>query len=99
MTLQQGLAQLDHVPKGVTLTVGPQWEDLPKDSLPPAPSATPSEVAASFGKANPTFGSVLAIGPPMMVLLNASPGAPDPYAEMPYYAIVPLFAASLTEAQ
>jgi len=99
MTLQQGLAQLDHIPKGVTLTVGPQWEDLPKDSLPPAPSATPSEVAASFGKANPTFGSVLAIGPPMMVLLNASPGVPDPYAGMPYFDAVPLFAASLTDAQ
>jgi hypothetical protein len=99
MTLQQGLAQLDHIPKGVTLTVGPQWEDLPKESLPPAPSATPSEVAASFGKANPTFGSVLAIGPPMMVLLNASPGVPDPYAGMASYDVVPLFAASLTDAQ
>lgn len=99
MTLQQGLAQLDHIPKGVTLTVGPQWEDLPKDSLPPAPSATPSEVAGAFGKSNPTFGSVLAIGPPMMVLLNASPGAPDPYTGMPYFDVVPLFAASLTDAQ
>ena len=99
MTLQQGLAQLDHTPKGVTLTVGPQWEDLPKDSLPPSPSATPSEVAGSFGKANPTFGDVLAIGPPTMVLLNPSPGTPDPYAGMSAYDVVPLFAASLTDAQ
>ncbi len=99
MTLQQGLAQLNHIPKGVTLTVGPQWEDLPKDSLPPLPSATPSDVAGAFGKANPTFGSVLAIGPPMMVLLNPAPGVPDPYAGMPSFDVVPLFAASLTSAQ
>ncbi len=35
----------------------------------------------------------------MMALLNSSPGAPDPYAGMPYYDVVPLFAASLTDAQ
>ena len=99
MTLQQGLAQLDHTPKGITLTVGPQWEDLPKDSLPPQPSATPSDVAGVFGKANLTFGSVMAIGPPTMVLLNPSPGVPDPYAGMAAYDVVPFFAASLTPAQ
>ena len=99
MKLLQGLMQITPAPPGVTLTVGPQWEDLPKGSLPPKPSATPSEVAASFGKSNPTFGQVLAIGPPLMVLLNPDPGTPDPFAGMPYYDVVPLFAATLTEAQ
>ena len=99
MTLLQGLTQITPLPSGVTLTVGPQWEDLPKESLAPAPTATVADVASSFGKANQTFGGVVAVGPPTMVLLNASPGEPDPYDGMPYYDVVPLFAATLTDGQ
>ena len=99
MTLLQGLTQITPLPSGVTLTVGPQWEDLPKESLVPAPTATVADVTSSFGKANRTFGGVVAVGPPTMVLLNASPGEPDPYDGMPYFDVVPLFAATLTDGQ
>lgn len=99
MNLQAALAQISPVPAGITLTVGPQWEDIARDKRPPGPSATVAEVAQLFGKVTRKFGVVRAIAPPTMTLLSAGPGEPNPFEGMAYYDVVPLLAASLTDSQ
>lgn len=99
MNLQAALAQISPVPAGITLTVGPQWEDIARDRRPPGPSATVAEVAQLFGKVTRKFGVVRAIAPPTMTLLSAGPGEPNPFDGMAYYDVVPLLVASLSDSQ
>lgn len=87
-------------PQGeVVLTVGAAQSLLPLSEAPPGPDAPLSAVAGTFHKTLRTFGSVSAIAPPTMTLLNARPVNPNIYDGMPPQEDMKFLAASLTPGQ
>ena len=85
--------------KGVTLAVDADKIKLPQDALLPGTSPTIAEVADAYGRTTQRFGSVTAIAPPTMVVLNTAPGEPNIYAGMPALDAFTLLCAGLSDAQ
>jgi hypothetical protein len=97
-TLMDALS-LARVMDEVTLTIGPQWEPLPKENLAPQNSSTLGAIAQAYKRAFRRFGGVAAIAPPLMDIINPNPTNPNPFDGMPEGELMPIFAASLKEEQ
>jgi hypothetical protein len=90
---------LARVTNEVTLTIGPQWESLPKENLAPQNGATPGAIAKAYNRAFRRFGGVAAIAPAKMDIINPNPTNPNPFEGMPESDLMPIFSASLKEEQ
>lgn len=97
-TLQQALADAA-LPSVVTLSVGPQWEKLPKGKTASRKGADVRQVAQAYDKTVRRFGTVAGVTFPTMTILNTAPDAPNPFDGIPFWDLLPLFAASLSEGQ
>ncbi|MCA1597220.1 MAG: hypothetical protein LC772_12475, partial [Chloroflexi bacterium] len=62
---------------GVALSVDAQSVTLPANAPPPGPGASWEAVGAAYGRLVKRFGSVAAVAPPTMTLLNSAPQMPD----------------------
>lgn len=97
-TLAQVLAALPPPSHGVLLAVGAERAALPAPSDAAGTAPDPHSLAA-FGYAQMPCGSVSAVAPSTMAVLNGSPAAPDIAADLrPTYAFQ-MLAASLDNAQ
>ena len=99
LTLAAALAAVRPPEGEVVLAVAAQKTRLPPGAAPPAGGASLGEVAEAFGRITQDFGSVTAVGPPTMTLLNTAPGTPNIYADLPPDDAVKLLAATLSPAQ
>ena len=105
-TLDAALAAVtwDVSRRGPLLVVNPQGTRALPSSEPPPASERAGDVnlrtlAARFGRQLMPAGSLTALVPITMVVLNAQPGRPNPYAGLPRSQKVKLLMASLTPAQ
>ncbi len=86
-------------PVTVLLAVGAERVSLPKDAaLPPALSSA-DDIALAFGYKTQTFGTVTALAPATMVVLNEDPAPPNVAADLAPGVAFKLLAASLDDAQ
>ena len=84
---------------GVVLAVGAAERRLPPDTTSPKTGATLNQIAAAFGLIARRFGSVTALAPPTMTLINADPKNPDLFQDLDDGDKFKIFAASLTQTQ
>ena len=99
LTLAQALAALPPPDSGLRLSVSAEQVTLPDDAPPPPAAASPSDVAAAFGDQALSFGSIVAVAPSTMTLLNPQPGPPNIAADINYSTAFKMLAASLDDAQ
>lgn len=90
--------------RGPLLVVNPQGTlSLPPSEALPAPDRTTNSelrlLAARFGRQTMPLRSLTVLAPTTMVVLNAHPGIPNPYAGMQRNQMVKLLMASLTSDQ
>ena len=100
LTLDDALGQatpLAH--NGVALSVNAGKVRLLAGTVLPGTKLTVSEAASLFRRASQNFGSVTALAPPTMIVLNTAPGEPNIYAGMPPLDAYTLLLASLSETQ
>jgi hypothetical protein len=86
-------------PGQLVLAINGDWFSAPKDAAPLGTSPHFPQIAADYGMKTQTYGTVSAIAPVNMTILNTAPGEPDIYADMPTYAAFTLLLASLTDQQ
>ena len=98
-TLAAALAAVRPPEGEVVLVVAAERTRLPVGAAPPAVGASLNETAAAFGRITQDFGSVTAVAPPTMTLLNAAPGTPNIYADLPPGDALKLLAATLSPDQ
>lgn len=99
VTLAVALAAVTPPEGQVALAVAAEQVPLPAGTSPPALGASLGEAAETFGRITQDFGSVTAVAPPAMMLLNAAPGTPNIYADLPPDDALKLLAATLSPAQ
>lgn len=98
-TLAAALAAIKPPEGEVVLVVAAEQTPLPPGATPPGAGASLNETAAAFGRITQDFGDVTAVAPPTMTLLNAAPGTPNIYADLPPGDALKLLAATLSPAQ
>ncbi len=98
-SLAQALAAAPPPKEDVYLVVAADKVALPQDAVPPRKNDPASQVAQAYGRVIQEFGGVMAVAPPMMTVLNADPGVPNPYNGMPPGDALRLLLASLSDAQ
>ena len=84
---------------GVVLAVDAAKVTLPKDAPAPEAGASVPDIAAAYGRLSQSFGSVTAVAPPMMVVLNTQPVAASPFTGLPSGQALRLFLSTLSESQ
>lgn len=99
LTLAQALAAALPPADGLRLTVSAEQVTLPDGTDPPAAGAGASDIAAAFGDQTVSFGTVTAIAPLTMAVLNTQPDAPNIAADINYSTAFKMLAASLDDAQ
>ena len=99
LTLAQVLAPLPPPADGLLLTVSPEQVTLPDETEPPAADASLEDVAGAFSDQTVSFGSVTAVAPQTMVILNTQPDPPNIAADMSYSTAFKMLAASLNDSQ
>lgn len=99
LTLAQALAALPPPDNGLRVSVSAEQVVLPDNAEPPPADASLEEVAGAFGDQAVSFGSVTAIAPQTMTLLNTQPGSPNLAADVPVVVALKMLAASLDDAQ
>lgn len=99
MTLAAALGEARPPVKGVALAVGADNVTLPPDAVLPGVTPTVAETAALYSRSSQRFGTVTAVAPPTMVVLNTAPDEPNIYADVPALDAFTLLTASLTDAQ
>src|SRR5579862_5027765 len=86
-------------PGQLVLAINGDWVNAPKDAPPLGTSPHFPQIAADYGMQTRTFGTVSAIAPMNMTILNTAPGEPDIYADLPSDDAFTLLIASLTDQQ
>ncbi len=99
MTLAAALAKAAPPADGLRLTVSAEQVALPDNAAPPDAGAGISDIAAAFGDQIVTFGTITAVAPSAMTLLNTQPDAPNLALDMSSYTVQKMLAASLDDAQ
>ena len=100
LTLDAALGQaVPPAHAGVALSVEAAKVTLPAKTVLPGTKLTVSDAASLFNRASQSFGSVTALAPPTMVVLNTAPGEPNIYAGMPPLDAFTLLLATLSETQ
>lgn len=99
LTLAQALAAAPPPADGLLLTVSAEQVTLPNGMEPSAADASAGNIAAAFGDQTVRFGSVTAIAPQTMVLLNTQPDVPNIMTDMSYLTVLKMLAASLEDTQ
>ena len=84
---------------GVALAVDAAKVKLPAGTILPGTKLTVADAASLFHRASQEFGSVTALAPPTMTVLNTAPGEPNIYAGMPPLDAFTLLLASLSDSQ
>jgi hypothetical protein len=98
-TLAAALASAKPQTSGVTLAVDAAKVALPPAAVLPGDPMTGLEAGALYGQATQTFGSVLAVAPPTIMVVYAPPETPNPYDGMPPGQVMKLLAQTFTPAQ
>ena len=98
-SLASVLATVKQPTGGVVLTVGAAQCPLPSGELLPSPDSSVQAVAGTFHRITRVFGTVTAIAPPTMTLLNTRPVNANIYDGMPPQDAMKFLAASLTPGQ
>ena len=100
LTLAQALTSLPlHADGGLLLTVSSEQVTLPDGTDAPPADASLEDVAGAFGDQTVTFGSVTAVAPQTMAVLNTQPDPPNLAADMNYSTAFKMLAASLDDTQ
>lgn len=86
-------------PDGVALAVDAAKVSLPPSAVVPGDRMTPQEVGALYGQATQTFGGVLAVAPPTIMVVYSPPETPNPYDGMPPAQVMKLLTQTFTPAQ
>ncbi|HET6386236.1 MAG TPA: hypothetical protein VFJ58_22825 [Armatimonadota bacterium] len=84
---------------GVAIAVAADRTLLPKGAVPPSEHSLLGGVADAYGRLLQPFGSVIAIAPPTMVILNIHPAGQGPGVNPPPDEALQLLGASLDDAQ
>ena len=98
-TLAQALVAAPTPKEDVFLAVAADKVAPPHGAALPVKDDPASAVAQDYGRLVREFGNVTAVAPPTMTVLNASPGAPNPYDGMPPGDALKLLLAGLSDAQ
>ena len=98
ITLAQALAQAKSG-DGVGLIVDADGVNLPPETSPPEAEASVTFIGNAYGRSVRDFGSVTAVAPPTMIVINASPSDPNPFDGMPPPDALALLCASLSDGQ
>lgn len=98
-TLASALTMLKAPKDGIILTVGAELCPLPPEEALPNSDTPVSAVVNTFHKTLRTFGTVMAIAPPTMTVLNTHPVNANIYDGMPPQDAMKFLAASLTQGQ
>ncbi len=98
-TLASALATAKAPETGTALAVAAETDALPDGATLPAPGASVADCAGAFGLTTHSSGTVTAIAPPTMTLLNDQPGDPDPAADVNPYLAFQELAGSLDDGQ
>ena len=98
-TLAAALAGVPPAPDAVTLAVSAAQTTLPEGVSPPDGGAAVEDIARTFGRTAKAFGTVTAVAPPTMTLLNPDPHDPNIYLGMETSDVFTLLAASLDDVQ
>ena len=98
-SLAQALGDAAPSKEDLLLTVGADKVSLPKEAVPPAKGEEAAVVAQTYGRITQEFGTVTAIAPPTMTLLNTDPGTPNPYDGMPPADALKMLLGTLTDVQ
>ncbi len=99
LTLAKALQSVPPPVGGLVLTVSAEKVTLPSGAEAPASDASITDVASAFGGITREFGSVTALAPESMVVLNTQPDPPNIMADMNPFGAIKLLAASLDDAQ
>ncbi len=83
----------------IFLTVSPETVALPQDSVMPPEKSSLTTVTEAYDRSVRAFGTVTAIAPPTMFVLNSHPDNPDLYAVLPTDQALKMLAASLNNSQ
>lgn len=99
LTLEKALGSATPPAHGVALSVNAASVALPAGVILPGTKLTVLDAASLYNRASQSFGTVTALAPPTMVVLNTAPGEPNIYAGMPPLDAFTLLAASLSDFQ
>jgi hypothetical protein len=99
LTLDEALGQATPPAHGVALSVDAARVALPAGAILPGTKLTVSDAASLYNRASQSFGTVTALAPPTMTVLNTAPGEPNIYAGMPPLDAFTLLLASLSDPQ
>lgn len=99
ITLAQVLPTVQPPKDGVAMVIGANKTTLPEGATLPSSGLSLRDCADNFGLVTRTFGSVDAIAPSTMVVLNNNPGPPDLSDVLSPTAAFKELAASLTDSQ
>lgn len=86
-------------PANVLLTVGAEHVNLPKNAVLPTASGGLDDIAQAFGYETRAFGTVTALAPATMVVLNEDPAPPNVIADISAGTAFKMLAAGLNDAQ
>ena len=98
-TLADSLATARPPDAGIVLAVDAAKVVLPKDAPAPDVGAAVPDIAAAYGRLSQSFGSVTAVAPPTMIVLNTQPVAASPFAGLPSGQALRLLLGTLSESQ
>ncbi|MEO7718705.1 MAG: hypothetical protein ABIY70_21110 [Capsulimonas sp.] len=98
-TLAASLAHAAPPGTRLALSVAAETVTLPEGASAPSREPSVGEVSRAYGRTTHEFGSVVAVAPPTMVILNTAPGEPNIYAGLPVTDAFTLLASSLTDEQ
>ena len=99
LTLAQALTAAPPPADGLVLTVSAETVTLPDGTASPPAGTSLADITSAFGDKTVSFGSITAIAPATMVLLNAQPDAPDIASDLSGAPVLSMLMASLDEAQ
>ena len=97
LTLDEALGQATPPAQGGALSVDAGKVRLPAGTVLPGTKLTVADAASLYNRASQEFGTVRALAPPTMTVLNTAPGEPNIYAGMPPLDAFTLLLASLSE--
>lgn len=97
--LAASLTQMKPLENRLVLTVSAAQCPLPAEETAPNPDASVQVVANKYHQTVRVFGTVTAVAPPTMTLLNNHPVNPNIYDGMPPQEALKFLVATLTEAQ
>lgn len=86
-------------PGQVVIAVNGDWVNPPKSAWPLGKSPHFPVIAQDYGMQYHTYGTVTALAPNTMTVLNTAPGEPNIYANLPTYDAFTLLVASLSNQQ